>query len=133
MKTNTQYQHLSSLRIGSFHAGTHHAASAELHRLFLHLLPYASQLKADMLISFMRKKSLRLTWVKANLPLAKAIVGSDRQWPAVQRILSANQYNDRFCFEFDAYIKAWCSESRSTPASALPTVAMQTLADELQP
>ncbi|MCU0335116.1 MAG: hypothetical protein MUF62_08705 [Chitinophagaceae bacterium] len=133
MNTGQQYTTQAILSVGSFHAGAHPAAGTELRQLFMRLLPFATQLKADMLISFLRKKSLRLSWVKANLPLAKAIVGSDRQWPEVQKLLNAYQYNDRFCFEFDAYVRAWCGRPLVAHIPATRTHPQQSFENELQP
>lgn len=80
---------------------------AELQSLFSRLLPFNSNLKADMVISFLRRHALRMVWVRQNIPLAKAIVSSRHDTQAVQQLFESHKDNEAFCKDLEAYIQLW--------------------------
>ncbi|MCU0335119.1 MAG: hypothetical protein MUF62_08720 [Chitinophagaceae bacterium] len=91
----------------SFNPWQYPQEMAELQTLFTRLLPYKSNVKADMVISFLRRHALRMVWVRQNIPLAKAIVNSRDDTAAVQQLFETHKENEAFCKDLEAYIELW--------------------------
>lgn len=79
----------------------------ELRRLFVRLLPFKSDVKAAMVISFLRRHALRMNWVHQNVPLTKAIVESKRETESIQKLFEAHKDNESFCKDLEHYIELW--------------------------
>lgn len=73
----------------------------------MRLLPFKSDVKAAMVISFLRRHALRMNWVHQNVPLTKAIVESKRETESIQQLFEAHKDNESFCKDLEHYIELW--------------------------
>lgn len=80
---------------------------AELQHLFIKLLPFKSNIKAAMVISFLRRHALRMHWVHQNVPLTKAIIESKKETAGVQKLFEDHKDNESFCKDLEHYIELW--------------------------